>query len=183
MLLVVISAVMDAQNKPPSPPAPPSPSAPPVRTTVEPPQPGRPEARPDPWARANVRFDILIVDEGGGVDPVRKAVTVLVADRSYGSSRSLVRGGPGDKSSDYSLNVDVGVWNNPIAIQDDGKVRARVTVEYKPLGGPDGKQVVNSMDGSAAALFESGKKLAITQTLDEVTQRRRSIEVTATVIK
>ncbi len=142
-------------------------------------------------SKANIRFDISITDEGGGASPVRKAVTLVVADRGYTSSRSQVRLTPDvekglnvfdPSKAGLPLNVDVGMNGDLVELQDDGRVRARVNIVYQPYS-PELKTLPGSVQGSSKLLFESGKKVVFAQTADAVTDRHTTIEVTATILK
>lgn len=144
-------------------------------------------------SRANIRFDISIADEGGGAPLVRKAVSLLVADRGYASSRSQARFPLGERApgveprivnpgEPFPLNIDVGAFNDLVEIQDDGRVRARVSFEYQPYAS-ELKALPGHVQGSSRLLFESGRKVVFVQSADAITDRRTTIEVTATVLK
>jgi hypothetical protein len=112
-----LSALLVPQAPAPAPaPAPPAPAAPrPSRAPQAPPAPAPAPALPAPPAMpfvnvdttppqlVNIQLDITIVEEATGADPIRKVVTLTVADREAGSSRSVDRS-PGGQGT---LNVDV----------------------------------------------------------------------------
>ena len=76
------------------------------------------------------------------------------------------------------LNFDV---RQP-TVYDDMSVRASVTVEYQPVPA-DGKTPPTTVRASSTSVFENGKKTVLLQAADPVSDRRTTIEVTATVLK
>jgi hypothetical protein len=165
----------------PAPPAPPS--APALPAPPRAPQPERapragrdqPAERQAPGQPVNIRFDITIVDEGGA-QASRKSVSLTVADRQSGQVRSAV------------FVPDVG--QVPLAVdampslERDGKIRARISLDYQPDPGQDRKQPTPvSMRLAFGLVLESGKRIVAAQAADPVTDRRVSVEVTATVLR
>ena len=161
----------------PAPPA--APSARPVR--VQPVTPARgavpaPPAVPVSGATPrNVRFDITITDTAGG-KPITKALSVTVSNFSgTGSIRST---GVRPDGTPVPLNVDVRsvVWHS------DTVVRASVNVEYQAYI-PDAKPQPGMVTAVANSVFEDGRRTQILQTADPTSDRRTTIEVTATILK
>ena len=166
----------------PARPAPGSAPAAPVPQAAPPP-PAAPPAKPVPPAPArliaprNVRFDIAITDSGGP-KPVTKVVSVTVADNNAsGSIRSVARLSPVPEDM-YPLNLDV----RAVMGFDDGSVRASVNVEYQPYI-PDAKMKPGAITASATAVFQDGRKTQILQSTDPLSDRRTTVEVTATILK
>jgi hypothetical protein len=172
----------------PARPAPAPPAAPGAQAPAPaPPAPARAPAPAVPVrliAPRNVRFEISITDIGGP-KPVTKVVAVTVADNgANGSIRSIGRtiesagppasGFPGN----YPLNLDV----RGVTGYDDGSVRAAVNVEYQPYV-PDAKPQPGMITASATAVFQDGRKVQILQSTDPLTDRRTTVEVTATILK
>ncbi len=207
---------------------------------------GKPIASAD--RARNIRFDIAILDEGGGVPPVTRNVSLIVGTTRHGSSRSLVRvpvdsrdvsnpliatlrsrlnelerdrGRLGDRygerhpeyqkaltqiddlkrqlalettkasarSAEYKdappmmpLHVDVGAPGKGVVLTPDGKISAQVAVEYQPYS-PGMAVQPGSVHALADAYFDSGRRMVIAQTADALTERRTTIEVTATILK
>jgi hypothetical protein len=122
-------------------------------------------------------MDVTIIDEGGP-QASRKTVSVTVADRQSGQVRSAV-------------NVP-GVGNVPLAldvlptVQKEGKIFARLTLEYRPNPREDTKEPASvpvEMRLSFGIILENGRKVVAAEAADPVTDRRVTVEVTATLLK
>jgi hypothetical protein len=139
----------------------------------EPPEAERLQQRGQP---VNIKLDVTIVDEGGP-QPSRKTVSVTVADRQSGQVRSAV--------------LVPGVGHVPVSLdalptlEPDGKIRARLTLEYQPRPGNDPKEPSRPVEMrlSFGIILEDGKQVIAAQAADPVTDRRVSVEVRATVLK
>lgn len=167
MLALLITAAPALAQPPARPAAPPAPGA-----AAEPPE--QPEERRTPAGQpVNIRFDFTVVDEGGP-SPSRKALSVTVADRQSGQVRAAV---VVPDVGHVPLSVDV------LPILDRGFIRTRATLEYQPNPGADRKQIPTSMRLSFGVLLENGRKIVAAQAADPVTDRRVSVEVTATILK
>jgi hypothetical protein len=129
----------------------------------------------------NIRVELTITDQAGPGEPAKRTVSMIVADRRAGSVRS---GGQVQTSSgrfDVTLNVDA----TP-AILRDGLMRLELALEYAPRPGSD-----NASSGEGRArlnerltlMVESGKPLAISQASDPTSDRKISVELTATLLK
>jgi len=154
-------------------------------------------------APANIRFDISIADSGV-TTPITKTVTVNVSQGGLGSIRSSAKipgapvppprtvtsqGADGkpqttttpSSAPTISLNVDV---NQP-TIYEDGRIRALVVIEYQPyvpaaMARTPEPAVVRA---NSMIVFENGKKMMLLQAADPMSDRRTTIEVTATVVR
>ena len=143
-------------------------------------------------APRNVRFEIAITDSGGP-KPVTKVVSLTLSDGgSNGSLRNVASlpgataiittlspegpkpSGPGM----FPLNLDV----RNVAGYDDGSVRASINVEYQPYA-QDSKTQPGVITASATAVFQDGRRTQILQSTDPLSDRRTTVEVTATILK
>jgi hypothetical protein len=173
-------------SRPPAVSAPAAPAAPAgQKPGARPPAPPRPAEAPKPpeaerlqqrGQPVNIKLDVTIVDEGGP-HPSRKTVSVTVADRQSGQVRSAVLV-PGVGHVPVSLDA------LPV-LEPDGKIRARFTLEYQPRPGNDPKEPSRPVEMrlSFGIILEDGKQVVAAQAADPVTDRRVSVEVTATVLK
>ena len=143
----------------PARPAPAAPGSAPV-VVVEPNPPGQ---------LVNIQIDIVLTTEGGTQAPVRKTVTLTLADRQEGSVRSMDRAA-GPQSG--SLNVDA----RPV-MQPNGRVLTRIGLEYS------GTEDVPFVQVRAQPLLEAGRALRISRAVSPRTDRAVTVEVTATVLK
>ena len=186
-------------------------TAPRARTTVtpEPAQPGTaprprtavtPDAPPIPLqppaaaaARRtgqpiNVKVEFTLIDQRSGGTPVKRTVSIVVADAHTGQIRSqsdvfgIVGGVP--------LNIDTSPELLP-----DGKVRVGFNLQYDwpaPLdqaaagtGGNPARGTVmkTAMHDSASLILESGKSMVAAQSADPIGDRQVTVEVKATVLR
>ena len=204
LLGVALATPVWAQNPVPAPAAPPArpAQAPPAARAPQPappsaapaaPRPGQP--RPATPARApsavavpvppavpasgatprNVRFDITITDTAGG-KPITKALSVTVSN--YSGTGSIRSTGVRSDGTPVPLNVDV----RNVTWHSDTVVRASVNVEYQAYI-PDAKPQPGMVTAVTNSVFEDGRKTQILQTADPTSDRRTTIEVTATVLK
>jgi hypothetical protein len=135
----------------------------------------------------NIRFDINITDTGG-VKPVSKALSLNVSPGSTASIRNSARvpgGGyvttdDGKSSVPASVVLNVDVRN--VNWVDSNAIRATVTVEYQPYT-PDSKTQPGVISASSGSVLIDGRKTTILVASDPVTDRRTTIEVTATILK
>ncbi len=170
----------DQQPKPaPQQPRPtPAPSAP--RTNEQ--QGARerqPEGRP-----VNLQVDLTITDQVESEPAQKKTVSMVVADRAFGRVRAsgpAVMGGPPGPPVTVQLNVDA----RP-AIQANDTIRLELTLEYQPMAQPsstDGNRRPSHLNESLTVLLQPGKPLTVSRAVDPSTNRRTSVEVTATIMK
>jgi len=144
--------------------APPSPFAPttiPVKDAVVDPAGG-------PEALVTVRFEIRIREEGGP-QPITK--TVSMTGTLY--EMSLVRANQGQPNP---LNVDA----SPRNIRD-GRVLTKLGIEYSPQTPPRMSKL--TVRQNISVWLESGKPMVISQSADPLSDRRLTVEVTATILK
>lgn len=187
-----------AQQTPPTPPPPPAPAVAPVpppapapaampapqarpgqtvRPTVAPtppqaPQPARVEP-PSSWQ--NIKLDVAISDSLSGDAQHKKVVTMLVVDGRSGMVRST--------SDRGVINIDA----RP-AIRPDGRIYLQITVEYRPqLSAEQSKQMtsslVTSFNESLSLVVTDGKPTLASQSADPSSDRKVTLEITATVVK
>jgi hypothetical protein len=136
----------------------------------------------------NLRFDVSIVDEGGGAPTTQKVVAVIArANNQMASVRSHGRLNPGHPiaiamRASGQHGVDVGLSVDARGTYENGKVQARVAVEYQPYW-PDAKSLPSSVTAQLDAVFDEGRKMLIAQAADPLSDRKTTIEVTVTVVK
>ena len=130
----------------------------------------------------SARFDITITDTGIG-KPITKVVSLNVSGGGSGSIRSTgIIPGPDPNtpigSKPVPLNVDV----KGVTTMANGQIRAQIVVEYQPYveNAPRLPAVVTA---SSLTEFTSGVKTLILQAADPMSDRRTTIEVTATILK
>jgi hypothetical protein len=128
----------------------------------------------------NIRLDLTITDSPGGGTSAKKVVTMLVADGRMGrirSSNSVQVAEPGGFNRQILINVDA----TP-NVRSDGRILLSLTVEYVPEVS-QGASKPASINESLTVLVADGKSTLISQSADPATDRKVTVEVTATVVK
>jgi hypothetical protein len=146
----------------------------------------KPEARrdkeppPRPGQLANVRVDVKITDERSGQPPVMKLLSLTVADRRDGFIRSSPQFQMANSNAgQLPLNVDA----SPVI--DGGRIRLGLGLEYVSVeASTDAKQFArNEIRDRLQVVLEDGKALRVAQSADPMSDRRVSVEVTATILR
>jgi hypothetical protein len=158
----------------PAPRAQPATAKPVAPARAEPAPASRPVA-PDPLRNEpiNVRYEIAIREEGGA-QPSVKTVTMTGTLYEVSTMRA---------TSDLRspLNVDV----NPTAL-NGSKVRTKIGIEYTPPPGGEttGATAMPLIVRQAIHVWlDSGKSMVVSQAADPRSDRRLTVEVTATVLR
>ena len=142
------------------------------------PKPPVPEGLPN-----NIKLELTITDQTGAGEATKRTVSMIVADRKNGSIRSsgqVITPGGGGRFA-VSLNVDA----MPVIIKD-GLMRLDVSLEYVPKPGSDNAssgEGRGSLNERLSLLVESGRPLIVSQASDPTSERRISVELTATLLK
>jgi len=158
----------------------PAPGAPGQRGAT-PPAPATPRREGQP---VNIKVEFTLSDQRGGAAPVKRTVSVIVADSRGGFIRSSsdVVGVPGG----VVLNIDA----NPELLAD-GKIRLGCNLQYDwpaPLEQADrslprGTVMKTVMHDSVSLILESGKPMVAAQSADPIGDRQVTVEVKATVLR
>jgi len=140
------------------------------------PKPPAPEGLPN-----NIRLELTITDQAGPGEAAKRTVSMIVADRKVGSIRSSGQVQTSGGRFNVTLNVDA----TPIILKDS-LMRLDIGLEYVPKPGSEnassgeGRAQLNERMG---LLVESGKPLIISQASDPTSDRKISVELTATILK
>ena len=136
-------------------------------------KPSAPEGLP-----ANIRIEVTISDQAGAGAVVKRSVSMLVADRRAGSVRSS--GQAATTARDIVLNIDA----IPTIIKDS-LIRLDLTLEYapKPSNETGAREGLVSLNQRLSVLVDAGKPTVVSQATDPTSDRKMSVEVTATVVK
>jgi hypothetical protein len=168
VLAVVLAATVLLAQEPAPKATPKAAAASAARAAKEPP--------PRPGQLANVRVDVKITDERAGQPPVSKLVSLTVADRRDGYVRASAL-----TIGTIPLNVDA----SPVI--DGGHIRLSLGLQY---GWVDPTATGEARLGSRLDLqqrlglvLEDGKTLRAAQSADPLSDRRVSLEVTATILR
>ena len=163
--------------------------------TAEKPQPpaaAKPVAAEVIVPTANVKIEVSITDQTGSAPPARKVVSMIAGDRQstyVRSSASVPVKAPGNvgvMNFNYR-NVTINVDARPtIVAKDSNKVLVSLGLEYLPrsAGGQEEMEAgMASLSERLALLLESGKPMIISQAADPTSDRKITVEVTATILK
>ena len=120
---------------------------------------------------ANVQIELSIADYLGSAAPQRKTVSMLVAEGYMGRVRS-------QRGASAILNVDA----TP-RLQRDGRISLQLTVEYRPRETAETLDAMSPINEFVTVLLQSGKPLVVTQAADPSSDRKVTVEVTATILK
>lgn len=167
----------------------PKPVSTPPADKQEAPKPAAPEPPRQRGQLANVRLEVTITDQRGTGQPTTKTVALVLADRAFGRIRTtgevpVQMKTPGDITNfqmrSIVLNVDART-----ELTLDGRVRAEITLEYKPTGSQPSadEPLPTTISESVAVILEDGKPLVVSQSADPNTDRRVRVEVKATILK
>ena len=159
-LLTLAAAICFAVTVNAQQPAPPKP-APPAAAQAPAPVDGADDV-------VNIRYEIRIREEGGP-QPITKTVSMTTTTHET----SLVRANQGQNNP---LNVDV----FPSDVRN-GRVRTKLGIEYTPLTPAQMSKL--SVRQNISVWLENGKPMVISQSADPLSDRRVTVEVTATILK
>ena len=179
---VLAASQVFAQTTPrpaqPAPTAPPAPAAPPsVSAPAPPPPPPAPPAPPAVRQAINVKVDLSITEDGGGGPPIKKNVSAVAGDGYNGSVREMATVPP--PANFIPLNLDA----YP-TILSTGKIRLQCSVQYQSSQSREpGNRPSTDIKQNFVVILESGKPLVVTQATDPITDRKVTVEVTATILK
>ena len=142
------------------------------------PTPPAPEGLPH-----NIKVELTITDQAGPGDATKRTVSMIVADRKSGSIRSsgqIMTPGGGGRFA-VSLNVDA----MPVIVKD-ALMRLDVSLEYVPKPGSENAssgEGRGSLNERLSLLVVSGKPIIVSQASDPTSDRKISVELTATILK
>jgi hypothetical protein len=140
------------------------------------PKPPAPEGLP-----TNVRIEVTITDQAGPGEAAKRTVSMIVADRK----NAFVRSSGQVQTTNGRFNVALNVDATP-AIVKDGLMRLDISLEYSPKPGTENASTGEGrspLNERLSLLVESGKPLMISQASDPTSDRRMTVELTATILK
>jgi hypothetical protein len=165
--------VVAAQARPaqtPRPPQPPQPAQPMPPAAPEPPNAPPPPSRRLAIPQQNVKLDVSITDSASGA--AKKRVTMLIGDGRNGQIRSV--------TGNSLLNVDA-----QTNVGSEGKILVELTLQYNPGLAADGASTNPNatVNESLGLLLTDGKPTVISESADPRSDRKVTVEVTASVVK
>jgi hypothetical protein len=176
-VLTSLAAVAAAQEPALAPDKPKQETGPGVAVETTPPRRG--------FSLTNVRVDLTLTDQTGSRPPVKKTMTITLADGERGSvrSRPQVALSPQPGAARLYQTLPLNVDARPQLV--DGKVRLLLILEYSsidqaPEGSGSPKADVNF---SGQVLLDSGRPMVVAEAADPVSDRRVTVEVKATIVR
>jgi len=164
----------------------------PVETKTEP---TAVKAAPEQALPLNIKIEVNITDQTGTGPAARKVVSMIVGDRQNTSIRSsasvpvknpTMPGQPPIPGFNYR-NVTINVDARPaILYKEPSKVLVTFGLEYfpRPSGGAEEMEPgMASINERLGLILESGKPVIVSQAADPTSDRKITVEVTATILK
>jgi hypothetical protein len=192
-------AAVSFEQAPPAPPAPPAQpvpaAAPQAQTTPRPGQPARaprastgeaaaPTLEPPRRSRGqliNLRLEFTVTDQIGTAPPVKKIITMNVADGESGRIRTNAEV---HRKNTSPTVVPLSVDASPEI--EGNRIRLRASLEYQLLKDapePDLPAGKTSITQSVTAILNDGVTTILSQSADPLTDRKVTLEVKAVIIK
>lgn len=138
----------------------------------------------------NVRLDLAITDQTNIGDPVRKSVTLLLAVGGDGRVRSqgmvYREATPTDRRSAFEVTLNADALIRGIS---GDKVLAAITVEYAPsaydVDDPSAPRAQrgSTLNQSVTVALTSGKPSIIVESSDPLSDRKVTLQATATILR
>jgi hypothetical protein len=135
-----------------------------------------------------VKVELNITEEGGATPPVKKTISAVVADGFNGFVREngfTTTGPVGAYARAVPLNLDAFP-----TILANGKIRLTCSIQYNsaPTSAPvssNDPRVGSGTDikQNLVLILESGKSLVISQATDPISDRKVTVDVTATILR
>lgn len=123
----------------------------------------------------NIRFTLTITDTAD-VTATKKTLTLIVAQSFGGQIRSM-----GQFGGAASVDVDA-----LATAYQGGLIAARVTLQYQapvPKEGPTRDQRPAGINESFTVVLTDGKPMVVTESAEPGSDRKVTVEVTATILK
>lgn len=182
--VVVAASTVSAQQIKPAPGAP-KPAEAKAETLVAQKAPPEPPALP-----INIKIEVSITDQTGNGTPAKKVVTMIAGDRqvtNIRSSASVPVKNPVNPLAMNFRNVTINVDATPVIVQKEpNKINLRLGLEYFPksAGGQEEMEPgMASLNERLGLILESGKPMVISQAADPTSDRKITVEVTATILR
>lgn len=147
------------------------------------PEPAAAKAAPEPAAQPfNIKIEVLITDQVGPGEAAKKTVSMLVGDRQNNSIRTTAQiRNPAGGSRSVGINVDA---RPVISVKEPNKLQLSFGLEYSPkTGGESSEPNSSSLTQRLSLNLESGKPVVVSQAADPTSDRKITVEVTATILK
>ena len=152
----------------------------------------KPEAKPEPAAKPvpeppslpiNIRVEVSITDQSGTNPPAKKTVSMIVGDRQ----RNYIRSSASVLVKTQYRNVTINVDARPTIIsKEPNKISLGLALEYQPKSAGGAEELEPGMaqlNEQMTLILESGKTITVSQAADPTSDRKITVDVTATILK
>lgn len=150
----------------------------------QPKQPGLPPPPPAPSRAINIQVEFTITDQVGTNPPLKKSVTLIASDGTFGRVRAAANARPSERTG--NVGVELNVDARPTSLSGEN-IRLEFTIEYRPLssvtGGDPSQMTPTSLNQNMNVILQNGKPLVVSQAADPVSDRKIIVEARATVLK
>jgi hypothetical protein len=166
----------------------------------------KPEAAPAKKAPAeppplpvNIKIEVAITDQSGNNPPAKKLVTMIASDQMGTNVRSsasvpvpstVFSGNATAPMTSFTYRtVQINVDARPVIIQKEPhKISVNFGLEYLPTTRVSAQEEaagpgLTSWNERLSVILESGKPMVVSQAADPTSDRRITVEVTATILK
>jgi hypothetical protein len=159
---------------------------------VPPKPPAAAKSAPEPPALPiNIKIEVAITDQAGATPPARKIVTMIASDRQNANVRStgsvpVKIGGPTPLQSYSYETVTINVDARPVIVaKEPNKISLTFGLEYLPktVNAQEETERGTTWSQRLGLVLESGKPMIISQSADPTSDRKITVEVTATILR
>jgi len=156
-------------------------------------------AKPAPEPPAlpvNIKIEVSITDQTGTNPAAKKLVTMIAGDRQVANVRSsanvpvksAVFGAPNTPSVSYTYRtVTINVDARPVIVaKDSRRISVAFGLEYLPKTSnaqEESEPGMTSWKENLSLILDSGKPMIISQAADPTSDRKITVEITATILK
>jgi hypothetical protein len=169
----------------------------PQAPAAEKPQPAAKAAPEPPALPVNIRIEVSITDQTGTGNSAKKVVSMIASDRQPVNVRSSASvpvkspsmGGPTAIQSYSYRTVQINVDARPTIVQKEpNKISVNFGLEYLPTTRVSAQEEssdpgLTSWNQRLSVILESGKPMVVSQAADPTSDRKITVEVTATILK
>jgi hypothetical protein len=153
-------------------------------------EPAAPKAVYEPPLPLNIKIEVVISDQTGTNPGAKKVVSMIVGDRqstNIRSSASVQVKSANPPSNFFYRNVTINVDARPaILYKERDRVLVTFGLEYLPKtsgGAEEMEPGMASINERLGLILDSGKPVIVSQAADPTSDRKITVEVTATILK
>ena len=136
----------------------------------------------------NVKIDVSITDQTGTNPAAKKIVTMIASDQKSNSIRSSASLPVKNPTGGFNYrNVTINVDAHPMILpKEPNKVLVNFGLQYLPRSAGEAEELEPGMaqlNESISLILVSGQPMVVSQAADPSSDRKITVEVTATILK